>query len=423
MKVNLDIDNVVIDIISSRLKNIVSPLDIIRWLGNFNQAELKYAIEIASNLTVYTSYEIEEVLNLSFQKVYKRLNKNERIIVNPVGKFGKSGSMISYYFQKTNFYKKNQSKIILTSSLVDLAFEEGYTYHLVLIDDFIGSGKSVETYCKEVVDAIPIAKNQRCLISVAGMEEGISHIYSYFNRIEIPKSNIFKKAFSANSSYFGYRKYLPYRKLAYKYGERLTSPTNKKNRTEKYFNALGYENSQALVSFAHGSPNNTLPIIWSNKNHWFPLIPRFFQDKVNVSRDFRKNISYELSILKEFGGENIQNQFFTFQVKKGKKYFSSVSKIDFSIYSIIKLIRSGYSTVSICQKLGILINDYEAIIIEGKNRGLFDTDGKLTLFGLELYYDAKRCIDRKKKGFDYEKKDIYEIREINYLPSTFNGES
>ena len=178
-----------------------------------------------------------------------------------------------------------------------------------------------------------------------------------------------------------------------------------------------------MVAFSHGSPNNTLPIIWANKNDWFPLIPRFFSDKVNVSKEFRKSISYELSILKEFGSQNLKDEFFSMTIKKGNKTFSSVSKIDFSIYAIIKLSRSGFNEISICQKLGILTNDYKEILTIGKERGLFDNGNELTLFGLELYQDAKKCIQRKKRNFEYEEADYFKIKKINYYPNQFNGKS
>lgn len=51
--------------------------------------------------------------------------------------------------------------------------------------------------------------------------------------------------------------------LAFKFGERL-----EKN------HPLGYSNSQSLVVFERSCPNNTLPIIWKEKNKWVPLFRR-----------------------------------------------------------------------------------------------------------------------------------------------------
>jgi hypothetical protein len=418
------IDNITLDVISARLKNFVSPLDILKWLNNFEEKELKYAIDIASNLTVFTTYEIEEIINTGLFNFYPTLKKNEILIIHPVGNFGKSGSMVTYFFQKTDYYHKNRSKVLMLPVLENYSYEVDKSYKLILLDDFIGSGNTVIKYFRKSIDPIKQNFKEIGFIGIAAMELGYNKLKFLFSKLEIPKSNIFKKAFSSEASYFGYRNYIHHRELSYKYGKKLTNPTKiKSDGTEKYGKALGYENSQALVAFSHGSPNNTLPIIWANKNDWTPLIPRFFSDKISVSKKFRKSISYELSILKEFGSQNLRNEFFSIEIKKGKKIFSSVSKIDFSLYAIIKLSRSGFNETSICQRLGILTKDYEEILEIGKTRGLFENGSNLTLFGLELYQDAKKCIERKKRNFEYEKADYFKIRKINYLPNQFNGKS
>lgn len=433
MKLNIDIDNITLDILTARLKNVVKPLDIIKWLGNFDTEDLEYAKDFISNLTVYTTNEIEEILNDSFSELFKDIGKDERIIVIPIGEFGKSGSMVSYFFQKTEFYKNrsNNSKIDLLPTLNNYLFNKDKNYTLVLLDDFIGTGKTINTYFIECIENIKQNFKDIYCIGVAGMENGISLISPLFKEVKIPYSNIFKPAFSSRSSIFGYRKYSDHREIAYKYGKKLTSPSRGKNKNllkdsngeQKFLDALGYENSQALVSFAHGSPNNTLPIFWANKDNWFPMIPRFSVDKISSARNFRKNILHELSILKEFGSENIRDNFFSLEIKKGKRTFTSVNRIDFSIYSIIRLTRAGFHPINICQKLGIMYKDYETYLEQGKERGIFDVENKLTLFGMELYSDAKKCIEKRKRAFENESKELFKVKEINYKPKIFNGRS
>ena len=433
MKLNIDIDNITLDILSARLKNVVKPLDIIKWLGNFEPKDLDYAKDILSNLTVYTTNEIEEILNDSFNDLFPKIENNQRIIVNSIGEFGKSGSMVTYFLQKTQFHKtkRNNSKTTLLQSLESFEFEKDKKYTLVLLDDFVGSGNTIETYYIETIEKLKHHFEKIFFVGIAGMLNGINRITAIFDDVKIPPSNIFLSAFSNRGSFFGYRKYYNHREFAYKYGKTLTSPSRDENGAvltdgngqPKYADALGYENTQALVSFAYGSPNNTLPIIWANKDGWFPLIPRFSIDKVSSARNFRKNILHELSILKEFGSENIKDNFFSLEITKGNKTFSSVNRIDFSIYSIIKLTRAGFVPINICQKLGIMYKDYEDFLIKGKEKGIFEVDNKLTLFGLELYFDAKRCIEKRKKTFEYELKEHYTIKESNYLPKIFNGKS
>lgn len=119
----------------------------------------------------------------------------------------------------------------------------------------------------------------------------------------------------------------------------------------------------------------------------------------------------------------MKDNFFSFRIKKGKKTFSSVNHIDFSIYSIIKLSREGYTDINICQKLGIMSKDYEDFLSIGKERGIFENDNRLTLFGLELFRDAKKCIEKRKKSFEFEMKENFSIKKVNYIPKQFNGKS
>ncbi len=426
MPLNIAIDNLTLDVLSTRLKNVVSPLDILTWLGNFEKEEVNMAIDFLTNLTVYTTNEIEEILNAGFLRLNTRLKEEQRIIVHPVGRFGKSGSMISYFFQKTEFYRKHRKRIILTPDLKSFFKNDKTQDILVLLDDFVGTGKTIEGYFLEKIANGADKFSEIVFIGIAGMKVGVQKIKHCFSETIIPKSNIFLKAFSNEASYFGYRKFYDHRDLAYKYGSLLTKAKKLKNGNEKHVHALGYENSQALVCFSYGSPNNTLPIIFSNGNddiEWKPLIPRFSEDKVNTAKSFRKNILHELAILKEFGSDNVRKSFFSLKINKGRKTFSSVNHIDFSIYAIIKMVRNGFNSVSICQKLGILHDDYERYISIGRERGVFTEQNKMTQFGLELYYEAKKCIERRRRSLEIDSKENYILNAINYIPKKFNGRS
>ncbi|MCK0148319.1 hypothetical protein MWU78_21935 [Arenibacter sp. F26102] len=425
MKISKEIDNITLDLLGSRLKNIVAPLDIIKWLENFKESEVQTAVHIAMNMTVFNTYEIEDILNNAFANQFSTLRSHEKVIVLPVGDFGKSGSMITYFFQKTDFHRKMKSsqKLDLVSFLDDFIFEIGKKYYLVLIDDFTGSGKSIETFYTEKIEGNIDNFEEIHFIGIAGMRNAINRIDKLFTKLHIPESNIFKPTFARDSHNFGYRNYNNYREFCYNYGAKLTNPKKLKNGNIKYNTALGFENSQALVSFSYGSPNNTLPIIWANKDGWNPLIPRFSKDKISISRKFRKSLSYELSLLKEFGTKDVKTEFFTFQIERNKQVFSSASKIDFSLYGIIKLKRAGHTVPTICQKLGMMTHDYEDMMKEAVKRRLFDKDLELTDYGIQVYYEAKKTIKALNRNIAYEKSEHFLIKEINYLPKQFNGRS
>ncbi|KAA8480059.1 hypothetical protein BDE36_2411 [Arcticibacter tournemirensis] len=422
MEFKINIDEVELEIISKRLKNLVSPVTILKWLSNFEEDEVYLAVRLIRNLKMYTSFEIEEAYHAGLTAVLKKLMEGSKLAVHPIGKFGKSGSMMAYLLRKTQAYTVNQANIQLASSVESLKSLPQEFDTLLLLDDFLGTGKSVETYYNSEILPIKQQFKQIFFLGVAAMEDAVRTVGPLFDYIFIEKSQIYRKAFSSFSSYFGYRKHGPYKKLSYRYGMKLTRPEILQGGGLKYHHALGFENSQSLVTFFYGSPNNTLPIFWQQdkKLPFHPLVPRLSPHKISQAREFRKQLSYELSLLQEFGTDMLKTTFATARVIKGKKIFSSVSHIDFSIYAILKLKRDGFNEFSICQRLGITGDDYLAYMNKGKSQGIFDRHHDLTLRGLSLFQQAKKCISQLKK-IALDKKTDFEIKKNAYFPKSFNG--
>lgn len=422
MQFKINIDEVELEIISRRLKNIVSPVNIIRWLSNFEEEEVYLAVMLIRNLKVYTSPEIEEAYHLGLNAMIKKMPKGSKIAVHPIGTFGKSGSMMAYLLRKTQAYSVNQGVIRTVSSIESLKTLPKEFDTLLLLDDFLGTGNSVEKYYTSEILPLKAQFKQIFFLGVAAMEDAVQNLAPLFDQIFVEKNQIYRKAFSSFSSYFGYRKHQPYKDLAYKYGRQLTKPRNLKGGGKKYDHALGYENSQSMVTFFYGSPNNTLPIFWQKDPNlpFYPLVPRLSPHKISQARDFRKRLSYELSLLQEFGTDMLKTAFATAKIVKGNKTFSSVNHIDFSIYAILKLKREGFNEFSICQRLGITGDDYSAYMNKGKLQGIFDRHQDITLKGLSLYQQAKRCISRLKK-MALDRETNFKIKKNNYFPKSFNG--
>lgn len=425
MSIEVHIDSITLDILSKRLKNIVSPMDILKWLNNFQKDETKIALDYLYRFTIYTSNEIEEIFHESLNQILRKLKGQQKAIIHPIGKFGKSGSMMSYLLKKTNSFKCNDEKLYLTSDYTE--FDNLYQSYstLILVDDFVGTGKSILDYLTDYIKNRLDLFEKVYFICVAGMEIGIKNINQKFDEIFVPKSNIYKKAFSSDASYFGYRNFGLHRQVAYEYGSKLTKPVILKCGKKKFPNALGYENTQALIGFFYGCPNNTLPIFWKesdNQLKWSSLLPRFNEDKISKAKHFRKNISFELSLLKEFGTERLQKEFINYEIIRGKKKYNSVNHINFSLYAILKLLREGNNEVSICQKLGILHSDYVNYLKIGKNNGIFTSKFEISLKGLELYNDAKKCI-KNSFAYKHENRNEFNSKNIIFIPKTFNGRS
>lgn len=425
MSFKVNIDSVTLDILSARLKGLVSPYHILQWLANFKENEVDLAIGLVKNLTVFTPAEVEEIYHQGLFTILRAVPQEEKIAILPIGAYGKSGTMMTYLLKKTNAYKSNVSRLTLCPTSETLKTLSGDHSCLVLLDDFVGTGKSVTDYFQSDIEPYAKQFKQILFLGIAAMLAGKRHISPLFTQLHILEEHIYTRAFSADASYFGYRKHIAYRELAFDYGCKLTKPVALKSGGHKYMNALGFGNSQALVSFFYGSPNNTLPIFWQGDfgtTKWVPLIPRFSQHNIKLAREFRKKLSFELSLFKEFGSENLVDSFATLSIKRGSKRFTSVSSIDFSIYGILKLQREGVHEYNICQRLGISYEDYMEYLQEGKKRGLFDSRYNLTPHGLELYEEASTCI-KNSRHVAYEDRETFDMRNINYLPGKFNGRS
>ena len=93
---------------------------------------------------------------------------------------------------------------------------------------------------------------------------------------------------------------LTVREFCYKYGINLFRKYDYKNKIDKP-HPLGFLNSQSLIIFAHSVPNNTVPIIWSQKNKWHPLFPRQGKGKISKLISYRDETMLWLSIARKIG--------------------------------------------------------------------------------------------------------------------------
>lgn len=181
---------------------------------------------------------------------------------------------------------------------------------------------------------------------------------------------------------------------------------------------MGYENSQLLIAFSHGAPNNTLPIFWSSKNDWKPLFPRLSKDIILKNREIKKEV--QLLLGKYYGYLKGESQTF----KTGKyitpwKVYSRISKTDFMIFALIKMKRRNRSHEFICNTLNLSNSSYEELIQKGKETGLFDNHGNITAFAIKEYNKISKKI--KEFSQEYENVDELNSKSILYVPRSFQG--
>lgn len=419
-----------IKLICTRLKDVITQFQVMRWLKNFNDNEIEMALSILEVVTYFDDNDMFEGYKNLFIELYKEIGNEKEVFIIPIGDDGKSGVYMLYYVKKALDTINAKYKILHNEKSLKGRIKKNELSNdsvIILVDDFFGSGNSIIDYYNHSIKQQFLAKNINpniYIYSIASMEDGINLIKN-----EIPEAIVKSwhppmiKAFSKIGSPLGYReKMIKIREMCYKYGSdrKLCSRYNEKTKRE-IIEPLGYKNSQALVVFSYGTPNNSLPILWSAHDKWNPIFPRATNIRINQSKDFRKETAFIISKARTMGIE-FEKYATGFGEKKDGDEFLFITKVDFQMFLLVRLLRIKRPIPSICQILGISFEDYNNLIQEAIKEGLLEDDGSsLTEDGLKNYIKAMNNIKNYKKNIEsVEQKNFYNVL---YVPTSFGGKT
>lgn len=397
--------------ICSKLENSISQLDVINWLGNFKEEDWDNALTVSERIKYFKNSAILSEIDAFLAQILK-LYPHKIINVSFLGEFGKSGTHLMYYFKKSPSYKNNPSQFKILTHLRKIHTKIKNDNILLLIDDFIGTGESAKNFFNHEIKQQLISKQlsiKTLFLCVAYMEDAKRLLDN-----EIPNNEIFgtpyRKAFSNNGSIFGYRKKMVCIKdFCLNYGKNLFSVMDHTTQSLTDY-PLGYGNSQSLIAFNHTSPNNSLPIIWSNKNSWTPLFARSSESLISKYREFRISTIHWMNVAKELKIVNDISHFKSI-------YFKDVN---YRVLALTRLKMKNISEPIICQILNITLNELEGIYNDGQMLGYFDKKNSLTSVGRDNYRSILKKLKEKKK----KKKDLLNLEEGKvYIPEQFLGRS
>ncbi|MFJ1105227.1 hypothetical protein MU858_28360 (plasmid) [Bacillus sp. PGP15] len=417
-----------IHLICRRFNRAVDELDILRWLKNFEPTKWEDALTVLSMVEYIDDSEILEAYNYCLQvilpdipkKVYidelikrriKKRRKSTKIIVVPVGMPGKSGTAMVYFLRKTQIFDKNKHRFEIVVDVEKLSEYKGKEYFFVFVDDYFGSGGSAAKYYKNYIQDKIGVDTPSYWISVVVQENAVNQLEKKISNCKVIYWKKHYKAFLKNRSPFGkYERVRELREFCYAYGQRIN-----------WNEPLGYENTQGMVTFSYGAPNNLLPIFWSSGKKWFPIFPRYSKDRMSWSKDFRKEVAYWLSLVRVLDTE-VYSKIATGQGtrKNGTEEFNYILKIDFQIFCIIRMLKQRRAIPVICQILGIALKDYEDLMEEGRKRKIFDQNKNLTQFGELMYNEILG------KVIEYRLREVrstINAPTVLYVPRSFRGET
>ncbi len=272
------------------------------WLSNFKEDEKINSLYLLSKFMFFGSDEIRELLISIYRDKFKyrvtekfRLSNSDTTdlsLINAhfqneldntrfvsVGTASESGGHILMIFRQVNKlftrHMKSSSELITAGAL-----SEPSVKHYIFIDDFCGSGETA-VGCKALIDEL---KRLNSSIKVSyyvlfATSEGFENVRKYSPFDESESSFILDntfKCFNDKSRYFeeSYPEIdkAKAKKFSSDYGLPLVIDTPVEG------HPLGFNDGQLLISFAHNTPDNTLPIIWGEKS-WKPIFVRYIKLK------------------------------------------------------------------------------------------------------------------------------------------------
>lgn len=406
-----EIEKRIEDIVSVRFYNQITPYDVIRWLFNFDDEDVELAVQLLEHVVFLRD---DDVKGRLYEQVMK-LPKDRKKHIVPLGKPGKSGAAISYWIhglmkrndlQSMNFHSSVEAFISYRNSVAWKTLNDVVVY----VDDFIGSGGSVvEALSLDKKRVRPEVLSDACsgrlyVVAAIVMDNGYSKITKDISGAVI-LGDSHCKGFDPHKKIFGsYFKTKAVREMCYKYGEQLYKGC-----------PLGYKNTQSLVLMQHSSPNNTVPVLWSDNQYqgriWTPLVPRNNLLKIGRAYTDRNSVYRWLSCLKKIfvgGSESVD-----FGLLFTKSNFNLV-------FILICLIRRK-SEVFIYNAMGISFVEMERLWQEGMDKGIWDSKHNPTSLALNEYKDAmkryKILRDEGRKEFSL----ILDEKDNIYIPETFRG--
>lgn len=416
--------------IVKRLKGSKSVFDVLDWLFNFTNDKYDQALSVLEKLEYFTENDIISLLNDRIKELIKRIQKGLIVYFVPIGDFGKSSYLVAYYLKKTTAFKdfaiRNTVHFVPSTESLKTMTLPNNKYHIVFYDDFLGSGGSLIDFRTDTKNSLIFSgilkKRIEYIICLLYIDKSSIAINKSFPNIKIIGEQRFK-VFHTDRSIFGSRESMrSIREFCFDEGKGLFYTKEKRKRID---HPLGYKNSQGILAFAHGTPNNTLPIIWSGNRkdgrRWVPLFPRQSFLRINEAKQLRNNIAFELSILKEFGFD-YYDFFKTMDYSKNFNY-AFISQINFLNYAVLKMIRRKRPIPLICMDLGIALSDYEEVLQRLIDQGIMKIDTTLTMEGYNVINEVRTILNDHRNKLRKYRDPVRQRKTTIYLPKTFNGSS
>jgi len=285
---------------------------VLDWLDQFEEHddpdidEQLQVLRLLSNFMYFGVNEIRALLRSLFRDTFRpQIAKEVRSKLHPsttlttvasmvasemlhtrfvsLGNPSESSALLLYYFRQENTLPKNLFihgsdifDLSTAGSIGGLKVQNADITRYVFIDDLCGSGQQGKEYSDRVVKPLKIIspKVKAYYYPVFGLSDGIEHLrkHSAFDEVyPVVELDSTFRAFATDSRLYVEPSIAPLRlpteATCRRYGRKLVPA-----------HPLGWDDGQLYIGFAHNTPDNSLPIFWSDHTGpqtWRPIFRRY----------------------------------------------------------------------------------------------------------------------------------------------------
>jgi hypothetical protein len=263
-----------IEELAQRLASYAKRIDkdnINHFLTQFDAEHMGIGLKLIDNVDYYDGTRrlglIDDICGMILKLTSKSL---ENVVFCPLKQFsGDSSDQVHRLFHrhmrnKVKDCRDYNAKFIHLSDLPGFKKKKTTVF---FVDDFIGSGQSVVEQWGTMQHYENRKKHKYYFAVLVAYKEAVEQICKEtFNHFEILTANELSdkdRIFSDKSIMFTAEE----KEILKKYCKKVSNSD---------MHRYGHNNTQSLVVFQDGAPNNVIPILTQNTNGWYPLFPRHY---------------------------------------------------------------------------------------------------------------------------------------------------
>lgn len=229
----------------------------------YNEEEVRHLMRVMIGNFIHAYFLGKGVYNIDDDEIDLLIKKTT---FSPLGNQSESSSYMLYLFRQINDLSKYDFE------------DKDDSENIVFVDDFSITGKQADWYIKQYLKSHPQSSEKKIfvllMVSTQDAVKKIKLIPEVTDVLPCIIMDDSSKAFSDTSIVFqGYSPELKNqaKKICQHYGDLILSVQDK----EDGATALGFGGGEYLIGAYYNTPNNTLPIFWSEENSWKPIFRRY----------------------------------------------------------------------------------------------------------------------------------------------------